>query len=167
LDCTRRTSRSRHQGDVPSVLSVHGLVFARVAAVVKKNVFSERWNTAENSRGKSSVHEPCGVATFRDGVDRCPVLLFTGGPQFTERSGVQDRLDNLLAKCNIDPSRIVVVKEKKYVSESQATIQHYLKRYSALRMSDPFRCKRLVRQKEGRHCEGVGGRARNLHASGA
>ncbi len=72
-------------------------------------------------------------ATFPDGVNRCPALLFTGDPQFTERSRVRDRLDKLLAKYKIDPSRIVTVKKKNYVGESQATIQHYLKHYPALR----------------------------------
>jgi transposase len=72
-------------------------------------------------------------ATFPDGVNRCPALLFTGDPQFTERSRVRDRLDKLLSKYKIDPSRIVVVKKKNYVGESQATIQHYLKHYPALR----------------------------------
>jgi transposase len=72
-------------------------------------------------------------ATFRDGVNRCPALLFTGDPQFTERSRVRDRLDKLLAKYNIDPSRIVAVNKKNYVGESQAIIQHFLKHYPALR----------------------------------
>ncbi len=72
-------------------------------------------------------------ATFPDGVNRCPALLFTGDPQFTERSRVQDRLDHLLEKYNIDPSRIVAVDKKNYVGESQATIQHFLKHYPALR----------------------------------
>jgi transposase len=71
-------------------------------------------------------------ATFPDGVNRCPALLFTGDPQFTERSRVRDRLDKLLTKYKIDPSRIVTVNEKKYVGESQATIQHFLKHYPAL-----------------------------------
>jgi hypothetical protein len=71
-------------------------------------------------------------ATFPDGVNRCPALLFTGDPQFTERSRVRDRLDKLLAKYNIDESRIVFVKSKKYVDESQATVQHFLKHYPAL-----------------------------------
>jgi hypothetical protein len=72
-------------------------------------------------------------ATFPDGVNRCPALLFTGDPQFTERSRVRDRLDKLLAKYKIDPSRIVAVKKKNYVGENQAIIQHYLKHYPALR----------------------------------
>jgi transposase len=72
-------------------------------------------------------------ATFPDGVNRCPALLFTGDPQFTERSRVRDRLDKLLVKYNIDQSRIVFVKDKKYVGESQAIIQHFLKHYPALR----------------------------------
>jgi transposase len=72
-------------------------------------------------------------ATFPDGVNRCPALLFTGDPQFTERSRVRDRLDHLLEKYKIDPSRIVAVKKKNYVGESQATIQHFLKHYLALR----------------------------------
>ena len=71
--------------------------------------------------------------TFPDGVNRCPALLFTGDPQFTERSRVRDRLDHLLEKYNIDPSRIVAVKKKNYVGESQAIIQHFLKHYPALR----------------------------------
>jgi transposase len=72
-------------------------------------------------------------ATFPDGVNRCPALLFTGDPQFTDRSRVRDRLDHLLEKYKIDPSRIVAVKKKNYVGESQATIQHFLKHYPALR----------------------------------
>jgi hypothetical protein len=71
--------------------------------------------------------------TFPDGVNRCPALLFTGDPQFTERSRVRNRLDKLLAKYNIDPSRIVAVNKKNYVGESQAIIQHFLKHYPALR----------------------------------
>jgi transposase len=71
--------------------------------------------------------------TFPDGVNRCPALLFTGDAQFTERSRVRDRLDHLLEKYNIDPSRIVAVKKKNYVGESQAIIQHFLKHYPALR----------------------------------
>jgi transposase len=55
-------------------------------------------------------------ATFPDGVNRCPALLFTGDPQFTERSRVRDRLDKLLVKYKIDPSRIVAVKKKNYVA---------------------------------------------------
>jgi hypothetical protein len=43
-------------------------------------------------------------ATFPDGVNRCPALLFTGDPQFTERSRVRDRLDKLLAKYKIAES---------------------------------------------------------------
>jgi transposase len=72
-------------------------------------------------------------ATFPDGINRCPALLFTGDPQFTERSRVRNRLDHLLEKYKIDPSRIVVVKKKNYVGESQATIQHFLKHYPALK----------------------------------
>ncbi len=72
-------------------------------------------------------------ATFPDGVNRCPALLFTGDPQFTERSRVRDRLDKLLSKYKIDPSRIVAVKKKNYVGENQAIIQHFLKHYPALR----------------------------------
>jgi hypothetical protein len=71
--------------------------------------------------------------TFPDGVNRCPALLFTGDPQFTDRSRVRDRLDHLLEKYKIDPSRIVVVKKKNYVGESQATTQNFLKHYPDLR----------------------------------
>jgi transposase len=106
-------------------------------------------------------------ATFPDGVNRCPALLFTGDPQFTERSRVRDRLDKLLAKYKIDPSRIVAVKKKNYVGENQAIIQHYLKHYPALR-------KCLILSDAGgsyikgrRYCEGVGSTARDLYASGA
>jgi hypothetical protein len=35
-------------------------------------------------------------ATFPDGVNRCPALLFTGDPQFAEHSRVRQRLDKLL-----------------------------------------------------------------------
>jgi len=45
---------------------------------------------------------------------------------------VRDHLDKLLVKYNIDESRIVFVKNKKYVGESQATVQHFLKHYPAL-----------------------------------
>jgi hypothetical protein len=72
-------------------------------------------------------------ATFPDGVNRCPALLFTGDPQFTERSRVRDRLDHLLEKYKIDPGRIVEVKKKNYVGESQATTQNFLKHYPDLR----------------------------------
>jgi hypothetical protein len=78
-------------------------------------------------------------ATFPDGVNGCPVLLFSGGLlltgdlQFIEQSPVRNRLDSLISEYDIDPDRIVFGKDKKYVAESQATIEHFLKRFVALR----------------------------------
>jgi transposase len=72
-------------------------------------------------------------ATFPDGVNRCPALLFTGDPQFAAHSRVRRRLDKLLSEYDIDPSRIVFCEGKTYVNESQATIQHFLKHYPQLR----------------------------------
>ena len=72
-------------------------------------------------------------ATFPDGVNRCPALLFTGDPQFAEHSRVRHRLDKLLSEYDIDPSRIVFCEGKTYVNESQATIQHFLRFYPELR----------------------------------
>jgi hypothetical protein len=39
----------------------------------------------------------------------------------------------LLLEYDIDPSRIVFCRGKTYVNETQATIQHFLKHYPALR----------------------------------
>jgi hypothetical protein len=51
----------------------------------------------------------------------------------SERLRVRDRLDHLLEKYKIDPSRIVQLKKKNYVGESQATTQHFLDHYPELR----------------------------------
>ncbi len=74
--------------------------------------------------GKSSIHEPRGVGRIPNGVDarRCCSRVIRN---------LQN--DPGLAKYNIGPSRIVTVKEKNYVGESQATIQHHLKHFPALR----------------------------------
>jgi transposase len=72
-------------------------------------------------------------AVFPDGVNRCPALLFTGDPQFGERSRKKEKLDNLLEKYEISPSRIVFCPDRQYVGESQATIQAFLKHYSGLK----------------------------------
>jgi hypothetical protein len=71
-------------------------------------------------------------AVFPDGVNRCPALLFTGDPQFAERSRKKEKLDSLLEKYDIDSSRIVFCPDKMYVGESQATIQTFLKHYPGL-----------------------------------
>jgi transposase len=102
--------------------------------LLRRKTYSPKGGTQPKIREGNPTYTNLVVwATFPDGVNRCPALLFTGDPQFTERSRVRDRLDKLLAKYKIDPSRIVTVKKKNYVGENQAIIQHFLKHYPSLR----------------------------------
>ncbi len=101
--------------------------------LTRKTYFPKGGTQPKIREGNPSFTNAVVWATFPDGVNRCPALLFTGDPQFTERSRVRGKLDKLLKKYNIDRSRIVEVKNKQYVNESPATIQHFLKHYPALR----------------------------------
>jgi transposase len=101
--------------------------------LTRKTYFPKGGTQPKIREGNPSYTNAVVWATFPDGVNRCPALLFTGDPQFSERSRVRNKLDKLLKKYNIDRSRIVEVKKKNYVGESPATIQHFLKHYPELR----------------------------------
>ena len=100
--------------------------------LTRKTYFPKGGTQPKIREGNPSYTNAVVWATFPDGVNRCPALLFTGDPQFSERSRVRNKLDKLLKKYNIDRCRIVEVKKKSYVGESPATIQHFLKHYPAL-----------------------------------
>ena len=53
-------------------------------------------------------------ATFPDGVNRCPALLFTGDPQFAEHSRVRRKLDKFYQST-------ILIRVESYFAEAKRT----------------------------------------------
>ena len=102
--------------------------------LLSRKTFSLRGGQQPRTKiGNPSYTNTVAWAVFKDGVNRCPALLFTSDPQFTERSRVKDRRDGLFKVHNIDPSRIVICNSGNSVGENRDVVTTFLNRYPFLK----------------------------------
>jgi hypothetical protein len=65
--------------------------------LVRKTYFPSGGQQPKSRRGNPTYTNLVVWATFPDGLNRCPALLFTGDPQFTEpRSGCVCEIDSII-----------------------------------------------------------------------
>ncbi len=65
-------------------------------------------------------------ATFKDGVNRCPALLFSGDPLFGPRSRDKKGVDEKLENFGVVRDRMVFCAGKQFVSENPSVIKTFL-----------------------------------------
>jgi hypothetical protein len=103
-----------------------------MAQVGQKDICPERWSAKKKKEGNPVYTNLVVWATFRDGVNRCPALLFSGDPLFGPRSRDKKGVDEKLEKFGVVRDRIVFCAGKQFVSENPSVIKTFLDRYSWL-----------------------------------